>query len=158
MILNLESSELISIDQNKFGMIRSYNWSADCGGLHMKQQQTLSTEVRIFGLEKKDIHTVSIHVKNDTEACFDPEGKYLYIMSERTFNPLHDELQYDITFHKTTKPYLITLREDIPLPLPARAKALEPKACRRTQTGEKKRRCGRQANQSYKDRFRGDNG
>ncbi|MDD2332367.1 MAG: PDZ domain-containing protein, partial [Candidatus Cloacimonetes bacterium] len=139
MILNLESSELISIDQNKFGMIRSYNWSADSRWLaYVSSSNRLSTEVRIFGLEKKDIHTVSIPVKNDTEACFDPEGKYLYIMSERTFNPLHDELQYDITFHKTTKPYLITLREDIRSPFLPEPKALEPKPADEPKPGEKK--------------------
>ncbi len=112
-ILNLESEELIRIDQNKFGMIRSYDWSPDSRWLAYSINDTrLTTRIMIYGLEDKQCHVITKPVKFDDEPCFDPDGKYLYLLSSREYEPVMDSLQFGFSFIKDCKPYLITLKKD----------------------------------------------
>ncbi len=48
--------------------------------------------------------------------AFDPEGKYLYFLGYRIFNPVHDNLQFDLGFPRGVKPYAILLRSDLRSP------------------------------------------
>jgi tricorn protease len=59
----------------------------------------------------------------DGSPTFDPEGKYLYFLSRREFNPVYDQMHFDLSFPKGTRPCLVTLRKDLPTPF-----ALVPKA------------------------------
>ena len=52
-----------------------------------------------------------------TRPAFDPEGKYLYFIGQRDFDPVYDELQFDLGFPKGTRPFAITLRKDLAQPV-----------------------------------------
>ena len=53
---------------------------------------------------------------HDLGPAFDADGKYLYFLSYREFNPVNDTLQFDLGFPWGMRPYLITLRSDLPNP------------------------------------------
>jgi tricorn protease len=55
-------------------------------------------------------------VLHDVQPAFDPQGRYLYFLSEREFNPVYDGLHFDLGFPWGMRPYLITLRADLPNP------------------------------------------
>lgn len=61
-------------------------------------------------------HVITRPVLHDVRPSFDPEGKYLYFLSYREFNPVYDGLHFDLGFPWGMRPYLITLREDLPNP------------------------------------------
>ena len=52
----------------------------------------------------------------DRAPAWDPEGKYLYFISTRDFNPVYDALQFDLSFPQATRPFLVTLRSDVANP------------------------------------------
>lgn len=60
--------------------------------------------------------TVTRPVLRDIRPAFDPNGQYLYFISYREFNPVHDTMQFDISFPWGMRPYLILLRADLPDP------------------------------------------
>ena len=53
----------------------------------------------------------------DVSPAFDPEGKYLYFLSRREFDPVYDNVHFDLGFPRGMRPYLVTLRKDVPAPL-----------------------------------------
>jgi tricorn protease len=55
-------------------------------------------------------------VLHDAQPAFDPTGRYLYFISAREFNPVYDGLHFDLGFPWGMRPYLLTLREDLPNP------------------------------------------
>ena len=55
-------------------------------------------------------------VLHDVAPAFDADGKYLYFLSYREFNPVNDTLQFDLGFPWGMRPYLITLHADLPNP------------------------------------------
>ncbi len=55
-------------------------------------------------------------VRYDAAPAFDPGGKYLYFLSARDFDPVRDSLHFEFGFPKGVRPYLVTLRADLPSP------------------------------------------
>ncbi len=52
----------------------------------------------------------------DTSPAFTPDGKYLAFLSARTFDPVYDTHNFDLSFTVGVRPYLIPLRADTPSP------------------------------------------
>ena len=46
----------------------------------------------------------------DYSPAFDPDGKYLYFLSLRTFDPVYDSVQFELSFPRAARPYLIALQ------------------------------------------------
>src|SRR5947207_10045548 len=63
-------------------------------------------------METGETHFVTDPVLKDVSPSFDPEGKYLYFLGHRTFNPVYDNLHFDLGFPRGVKPYAIMLRSD----------------------------------------------
>src|SRR5579885_681284 len=45
---------------------------------------------------------------------FDPEGKYLYYLSDRDFNEVLGNVDFEFANPKTTRVYIVTLKKDEP--------------------------------------------
>ena len=67
----------------------------------------------------------------DTRPAFDPEGKYLYFIGQRDFDPVYDELHFDLGFPKGSRPFAITLRKDAAQPVHAAPQAAAEQGSRR---------------------------
>ena len=73
------------------------------------------------------------------EPVFDPDGKTLYLLSDRDVAPTLGRLERSYTVNKMTRPHAITLRADLPSPFAPRSdevKPIEPGAEKKD--GEKK--------------------
>ena len=46
----------------------------------------------------------------DFSPSFDPAGRYLYFLSLRTFDPVYDSVQFELSFPRAARPYLIALQ------------------------------------------------
>jgi tricorn protease len=55
-------------------------------------------------------------VLRDRRPAFDPSGRYLYFIGQRRFDPVYDELQFEMSFPLGSRPYAVTLRADEPAP------------------------------------------
>ncbi len=76
--------------------------------------------IRVAGVEQGAPQQITSGDFIDFEPCFDPEGKYLYFLSLRTYDPVYDLIQFGLGFPRGVRPYLVTLRADQPSPfLPA---------------------------------------
>ncbi|MBV8354314.1 MAG: PD40 domain-containing protein, partial [Candidatus Eremiobacteraeota bacterium] len=72
--------------------------------------------VRICKLKSGEIHDVTTPLRVDANPVWDPEGKYLFFLSTRDFNPVYDALQFDLSFPQAMRPFVVTLRRDVPSP------------------------------------------
>jgi tricorn protease len=76
-------------------------------------------------LESGETTQVTNPTLRDRSPAFDPEGKYLYFIGQRDYDPVYDELHFDLGFPKGSRPFAITLRKDLPNPFIPRPKAPE---------------------------------
>ena len=78
--------------------------------------------VRVADCNDGTLIDVTAPLREDRSPAWDPEGKYLYFISARDFNPIYDALQFDLSFPHALRPYVATLRADVPnpfVPVPA---------------------------------------
>lgn len=137
-LLGLDKEDLTVIDQNKHGLIEYFSWSADSRWIAYATDSTrLCTLIKIYDTKEKISRIVTTPVKHDVSPCFDPEGKFLYLVSTRTFTPTIDTIQLNFSFLNCTKPYLIPLRKDIRSPFIPELKAFEPKTTEENKADKK---------------------
>ncbi len=72
--------------------------------------------VRIVKVKSGKIHDVTSPLRVDLSPAWDPDGKYLYFISTRDFNPVYDALQFELSFPQASRPFVVTLRDDVPSP------------------------------------------
>ena len=76
--------------------------------------------IKLCRVETGETWPITRPVLRDVRPSFDPQGRYLYFIGHRTFDPVYDNLQFDLGFPRGSRPYAITLRAELPSPfLPA---------------------------------------
>jgi tricorn protease len=99
-------------------------WSFDARWLAYGFANTAQTSaIKLAELESGQTTQVTNPTLRDRSPAFDPEGKYLYFIGQRDYDPVYDELHFDLGFPKGSRPFAITLRKDLPNPFIARPKA-----------------------------------
>ena len=83
-----------------------------------------TTIVRVAKVRSGKIHDVTSPLRNDYSPAWDPDGRYLYFISTRDFNPVYDALQFDLSFPAAGRPFVITLRDDVPSPFVPKPKPI----------------------------------
>ena len=81
-----------------------------------------SAIVRVVKCKSGAIADVTTQLRVDQTPAWDPEGKYLYFISTRDFDPVYDALQFDLSFPQAQRPFLVTLRKDVPNPFTPKPK------------------------------------
>lgn len=105
------------LDKSLFGPLQGFNWSPDGRWAAYSVKTTSKISIlRLVNILTGDKTDLTRPVLSDFSPSFDPEGKYLYFLSTRTFQPAWDQLTFDLNFPKGTKPYLIALQKATPSP------------------------------------------
>ena len=126
MFLDLTTRELKRIDRGKANPIAGFDWSPD--GEWVAYSVSTSLQVMVLKLWRAasgEIFPLTKPVFRDVAPAFDPGGRYLYFLSYRTFDPVYDNLQFDLGFPRGMHPYLIPLQKDLPSPFIPRPRGEE---------------------------------
>ncbi|MGD9001842.1 MAG: peptidase, partial [Anaerolineae bacterium] len=126
MRIDLDSGERTVIEQSQYGPIAGFDWSPD--GRWIAYSFAPSPRIRVIKLydsETDEIHQVTEPVLQDFAPAFDPEGKHLYFLSARVFNPVYDNMHFDLNFPMGVRPYAITLRKDLLSPFVPQPRGFE---------------------------------
>ena len=137
--VDLEASTSRVLDRSEFGRIRGIAWSPD--GRWLAYSFSFSNQqsaIKLCNLETGEAHFVTDPVLQDVSPSFDPDGKYLYFLGYRILNPVYDSLQFDLSFPRGVKPYLVTLQRDLRSPFIPEPKAPEEKEKEKEEAAPKK--------------------
>ncbi len=111
--VDVENKKLFRIDRSTRNEIRQYSWSPDSKYLaYSKRGENRISAIYVYSLEDKYVHQVTLGFTNDYYPLFDPEGKYLYFLSERNFNPILSQYEFEFVNRGITNLYLIILSKD----------------------------------------------
>ena len=115
--LNLTTQELIKIDRGRNEPVQEFVWSPD--GEWLAYAVSISMQLKalkLWNVSRGEITQITKPVLKDRSPSFDPQGKYLYFLSSRVFDPVYDNVQFDAGFPRGERPYLIVLQKDLPNP------------------------------------------
>jgi len=104
-------------ESNAHGRITGMSWSS-CGTYLAYSAPTsrLTSQIRLLHPASEVLTPVTEGCFHDVSPHFDPQGRYLYFLSLRTFNPVWDNLFFEMSFPQGMRPYLVTLRQNLPNP------------------------------------------
>lgn len=127
ILIDLATSELKVIDKSHFSGIRGMSFSPDGNWIAY-------SATKIHGCAQIFLHDrnngINTAVTDTVGGCmqphFDPDGKYLFLISYRIYDPVYDSLRFDIGFPKGGLIYAITLNKDEQSPFNLDPKPLVP--------------------------------
>ncbi len=137
LFLDLTTRELKVIDRGVAHPIAGFDWSPD--GTWVAYSVSISLQVDVLKLWHLPTGTttqITQPVLRDVAPAFDPTGKYLYFLSYRYFDPVSDNLHFDLNFPRGMQPFLLTLQKDLPSPFVLRPR-VEDKREHRAEREEK---------------------
>jgi tricorn protease len=125
VLLDIEKKKTKVLDRSPADRIYGVAWSPDARWIaYSYAPYPNALQIRIFDTKNGEIHDVTRPLRSDMAPAFDPEGNYLYFLSAREFNPIYDAMNFDLSFPYGVRPYLVTLRKDVPSPFVAKVKPL----------------------------------
>lgn len=109
--------EPVPLDVSPYGAITGLAWSPGGEWLAYAFPDTAqTTAIKVCDAETGLAVPVTRPVLHDRAPAWDPDGRYLYFIGQRVFNPVPDTLQFDRGFPLGARPYAVTLRRDVGSP------------------------------------------
>jgi tricorn protease len=110
-VVDRESGRVTAADSSDIWEIREYAWSPDSRYLAYAKPGTWEfSSIFVYDTREGEVIRVTDEFTDDTEPVWDPEGKYLYFLSDRTLNPVLSGRGFGVIMDKMTKPYLVMLQ------------------------------------------------
>ena len=116
--------ELIKVAEDRFQRIREAAFSPDSQWLAFARNcSRQDSQICLWNWQEQEVVPVTTAPFYDWSPDFDPEGRFLYFLSCRDFDPVKDNLFFEYSFPEACRPYLVTLQEDQPDPFLQRPRA-----------------------------------
>ncbi len=117
-LVDVDSGALKVIDQGEFDDawerwgILDYVWSPDSRWVaYTKNGANMNESIYLYELKSGQVTQVTDAMTTDWSPSFDPEGRYLWFLSNRTFAPIMGRQDQNHIFLNLARPYLVLLRE-----------------------------------------------
>ncbi len=126
ILVDLEHKNFKVLDKSNYGRIHGLDWSPDGEWVVYSLRTSLYTAaIKLGHVESGATHFATTpNNLYDFGPSFDPAGKYIYFLSFRDFDPVHDSYYFDLNFPRGARPYLVTLQKELPnpfIPMPGEA-------------------------------------
>ncbi len=115
---DVANGRLTRVDKSQYGEIHDYQWSGDSRWLaYSKPWSNNFSRIVLYSIDRAQATPVSTGMTNDLNPSFDPDGKALYFVSQRTFDIPAFDFEYTFPFGTTDKLYAATLRDTSASPM-----------------------------------------
>ncbi|HSC99292.1 MAG TPA: S41 family peptidase, partial [Casimicrobiaceae bacterium] len=127
LLVDVEANTCKVIDHSDSGRSESVAWSRDGAWLaYPFWTSPRHSAIKLYGVASDTSTLVTTPEFRDYSPSFDPGGKYLYFLSLRTFDPVYDNVQFELSFPRAARPYLIALQADQRAPFEPQPKGMKP--------------------------------
>jgi len=110
----------ISMYQGDLESFRA-SWSTDSRWLaYSRSVENFNAVIFLYDTKENKLHRVTGDFYSAMAPTFDPEGKYLFCLTNRTFEPSYSDVDNTWIYANTTNIAAISLRRDVPSPLAPR--------------------------------------
>lgn len=115
-VVDVATGESKVVEQNKDGWeITEYEFSPDSKWLAFTRPEQAwgsQSDICIYDIKNETVHTVTTPFSNDFSPSWDPDGRYLYFLSSRSFNPILCDRDFQHIVTNTTKICVLILAKD----------------------------------------------
>src|SRR5713226_6626167 len=119
-VVTLADRKMIQIVDSPRGQIRDYVWSPRGNFLafSMPVSPNGNTAVYVWSAAENKLHRVTDASFNSFNPVWDPQGSYLYFISNREFAPQISNVEFNYASNRDAFIYALALRKDVKHPFP----------------------------------------
>ncbi len=97
--------------------ITDFDWSPDSRWVIYSQEEEEKLQtIYLYSLDKKETTPVTDGWFSSYEPAFSSDGKYLFFVSNRSFNPTYSQKEFNYSYQDPAKIYLLTLTKETKSP------------------------------------------
>lgn len=112
-VLTIEDKKLVEIADEKRGQVNDYAWSGDGGYLAFSlSEATGANVIHIWSVADGQVRRITDPLWNSRNPAWDPEGNYLYYLSDRQFAPQLGSFEFNYVVNRETGIFALALRKD----------------------------------------------
>ena len=127
LLIDIDANTCNVIDHSDSGRSEGLAWSPDGAWLaYSFWTSPRHSAIKLYGTASGASTLVTTPEFRDYSPAFDPSGKYLYFLSLRTFDPVYDNVQFELSFPRAARPYLIALQAAGRPPFEPEPKGMKP--------------------------------
>jgi tricorn protease len=118
-ILTLADKKITQIADSPSGQITNYTWSPRGNFLAFSMPNTNGYQsIHIWSSSENKLYKFTDELFNAYAPAWDPQGNYLYYLSDREFAPQISGLEFNYATNRSTAIYVAALRKDVKHPFP----------------------------------------
>ena len=126
-VLEIAGKRLTQVARDSGGYIGDQAWSADGRWLAFTMSHNTGfNSIWIWGVGDAAPRQVTGALNNAYQPAFDPEGKYLFFLSDREYHPQISGLEWNFATNRSTGIFALALRKDVPSPFPPQSDEVKP--------------------------------
>jgi len=115
--VDIESKKVTPVAQASAWEFTDYAWSPDSKWIAFaKPEDSSMTNIYLYSLEKKESVAVTDGWYSSYDPAFSSDGKFLYFVSDRSFNPTLGQTELDHVYNDMAKIYFVTLSKETKSP------------------------------------------
>jgi tricorn protease len=113
--VDINTKLITEVDIDSIFEIREYIWSPDSKWIaYTKNSDNRFQQIYLYSLEQKKSYPVTENWYNAFSGTFSADGKYMFFVSSRDFNPDFSNVGPTISYSDMSNIYFITLSKDTP--------------------------------------------
>ena len=125
-VIDVETKEVVEVADEARGPLRDYVWSPRGGYLAFSMTDpTEFSSVWVWSLADRALHRITDELFHEWNPAWDPDGDYLYYLSDRQFAPQLGSFEWNYLVDRETGIYALALRKDVEHPLPPESDEVE---------------------------------
>ena len=118
-LLKLDDKSVTEIADEKRGLLLDYEWSPDSNWIaYSLSNENGNRSVYIHSLADGRSHRITDPMFNAQSPSWDPEGNYLYYLSDREYAPLISSIEFNFAGARNRSIFALALRKDVKHPFP----------------------------------------
>ncbi len=115
--VDIDTKKITQVTKGGSWEIRDYSWSPYSRWITYTLPENRSvTKVWIYGLDSKENQVVTDEWYDCGNPAFSDDGKYLFFSSNRDFNPIYSNTEWNHAYRDMSSIYFVTLQKDTPNP------------------------------------------
>jgi tricorn protease len=121
-VVTVADRRLRTVADEERGQVNDYVWSP--GGSHLAFSLSHPSgfrSIRVWASGDGVIHQVTDELFNSFDPAWDPEGDYLYFLSDRDYAPQQSRKEPNFASSRNTGIFALALRKDVKHPFPPRS-------------------------------------
>ena len=124
-VIDVEAGTSTVVHRSPFTWISGTAWSPDGRWLAFCARRTETTQdLFCYDTDEGKLHTIGTRAFVDQRPTFDPDGRFLYFISSRVFDPVPDSVFHDYAFPTSAIVMIVALQENTPVPFRLASKEL----------------------------------